>query len=66
MREIQDLLTYVLPFANACPTQTAIKYLRESAIRFCQETRVWREYDTFVTDGSEIITLSIPGESSHG
>lgn len=64
MRELEDFLPFVLPHATACPEPTALKYLREAAITFCQRTRVWREVDTLPVDGLEIQTVCVPPHSS--
>lgn len=47
MTDIEDFLTKVLPFAPGCPEPTAIEHIRNAAIEFCEETRLWRFEDTF-------------------
>lgn len=49
MREIDDLLPQVLPYAPGCSEPIAVQHLRDAAIRFCERTRCWRHIDTFDT-----------------
>lgn len=60
MREIEDLLPQVLPYAPGCAEPTAIQHLRDAAERLCMRTRCWRHIDTFKTQGSEHEILCVP------
>lgn len=46
MREIDELLTEVLPLAPSCPEPIAIRYLREAAIELASKARHWKQADT--------------------
>ncbi|MBU9386638.1 phage adaptor protein [Burkholderia multivorans] len=47
MTDLDEFLTKVLPFAPGCPEPTAFEHIRNAAIEFCEETRLWRFEDTF-------------------
>jgi hypothetical protein len=51
MRDIDDFLPDVLTFAPNCNEPLALKAIRESARRLCQNARLWRQHDeiTLVT-----------------
>lgn len=49
MREIEDLLPQVMPYAHGCAEPVAVQHLRDAAIRLCERTRCWRHIDTFNT-----------------
>lgn len=56
MTDLEDFLMKVLPFAPGCPEPTAIEHIRNAAIEFCEETRLWRSEDTFeVADDPNIV-----------
>lgn len=64
MREIEDLLSKVLPHAPNCPEPMAVEHLREAAISLCKATRCWREVDSFTTTGDEIEVVCVPPYAS--
>lgn len=47
MTDLEDFLTKVLPFAPGCPEPTAFEHIRNAAMEFCEETKLWRAEDTF-------------------
>lgn len=47
MTDLEEFLTKVLPFAPGCPEPTAFEHIRNAAIEFCEETKLWRFDDTF-------------------
>lgn len=46
MMDIDELLPEVLTHAHKCPEPLAIRYLRDAARDFCQQSRIWRTTDT--------------------
>ncbi|UXS01088.1 hypothetical protein [Agrobacterium tumefaciens] len=51
MRDIDDMLPFVLPFAPNCADLTAYRCIREAAREVCEKVDIWREKDTIsVTD----------------
>lgn len=64
MRELEDFFPYVQPFAVACPEPVALKYILESAIEFCERTRIWREVETIPVTGQEFEVMCVPPHSS--
>lgn len=60
MREIEDLLPQVLPYAPGCAEPTAIQHLRDAAERFCERTRCWRFIDTIQTVGQHCEIVCVP------
>jgi hypothetical protein len=64
MRPFSDILPFVLPFAPSVPEPTAIHYIRQATIAFCQRTRVWRYVDQFTAIGSPTEIISVPPQSS--
>ena len=63
MREIDELLPYVMPYAPGCAEPTAVQHLREAVIRFCERTRCWRFIDTFQTTGEHHEILAVPSDA---
>ena len=63
MRDIEDLLTHVLPYAPGCAEPTAVQHLRDAAVRFCERTRCWRFIDTFQTTGEHHEILAVPSDA---
>lgn len=57
MRDIDELLPQVLPFAPNCPEPVALRFIREAARKMCHDIRLWREYDTTVVSGPECTAL---------
>lgn len=47
MTDLEDFLPKVLPFAPGCPEPTAFEHIRNAAMEFCEETKLWRAEDTF-------------------
>lgn len=60
MREIEELLPQVIPYAPGCAEPTAIQHLRDAAVRFCERTRCWRHIDTFKTTNSHHQIMAVP------
>lgn len=50
MRDIRDLLPYVLSHVPTCPQPTAIQHLRTAAVKFFERTRSWRVIQTLNID----------------
>lgn len=63
MKPIDDLLYHVLPFAPECPEPTAIEYLRQAAIRFCRQTRSWREQFEGAAAAPTTLVIPYPGQA---
>lgn len=63
MREIEDLLPHVMPYAPGCAEPTAIQHLRDAAVRFCERTRCWRHIDTFKTEGHHHELVAVPSQA---
>jgi len=64
MREIDDLLSKVIPYAPNCPEPMAVEHLREAAINLCKATRCWREVESFTTTGDDIEVMCVPPYAS--
>ena len=64
MREIEDFLPQVMPYAPGCAEPVAVQHLRDAAIRLCERTRCWRHIDTFQTTGQEHEILAVPSEAN--
>ena len=60
MREIEELLPQVIPYAPGCADPTAIQHLRDAAVRFCERTRCWRHIDTFNTTKNHHQIMAVP------
>lgn len=65
MTDIEDFLTKVLPFAPGCPEPTAIEHIRNAAIEFCEETRLWRSEDTFEVGDDPNVVCTPQGAVIH-
>jgi len=63
MREIEDLLPQVMPYAPGCAEPTAVAHIRDAAVRFCERTRCWRHIDTFRTQGNHHEILAVPSQA---
>ena len=63
MRDIEDLLPHVLPYAPGCAEPTAVQHLRDAAVRFCERTRCWRFIDTLQTTGEHHEILAVPSDA---
>jgi hypothetical protein len=59
----EDFLREVLPDVAGCPVQIAENAIRNAAIEFCNETRVWREriVDIPLVQGTVLYTLDTTG-----
>lgn len=60
MREIEELLPQVIPYATGCADPTAIQHIRDAAVRFCERTRCWRHIDTFKTTNNHHQIMAVP------
>jgi mRNA-degrading endonuclease toxin of MazEF toxin-antitoxin module len=47
MRDIDDMLSQVMPFAPNAPEPLVLRHIREIAREFCQVAKVWREREEF-------------------
>ncbi len=47
MKDLDDFLPGILPYAPGCATPTAFFGIRQAAIEFCERTRLWRYDDAF-------------------
>ena len=63
MREIDELLPYVMPYAPGLAEPTAVQHLRDAAVRFCERTRCWRLIDTFQTQGDHHEITAVPSDA---
>lgn len=61
----EDYLLEVLPDTPGCPVQVAENAIRNSAIEFCNESRVWRDRpdDVPVTQGTSVYPIVTPANS---
>lgn len=58
MTDLEEFLTKVLPFAPGCPEPTAFEHIRNAAMEFCEETKLWRFEDTFeVGDDPNVVCV---------
>lgn len=60
MRELDDFLRFILPYAPSCPIPMAQQHLRAAAREFCEATRCWREVDCIAVTGDEIEVICVP------
>jgi hypothetical protein len=63
MRDIDDFLTLVLPFAGAAPEPLVVRAIRDAAMLFCERTRTWQGEDTIATTGEEAEPISVPADA---
>jgi hypothetical protein len=63
MRDIDDFLTLVLPYAGAAPEPLIVRSLRDAATQFCERTRTWKGDDTIATNGAEPEPISVPSDA---
>ena len=61
-QSLSAFLPYVLPHALGCPDFIALNELRGAAIRFCQETLIWK-HDILFIQSDKRITLPAPAGS---
>lgn len=47
MTDLDEFLSKVLPYAPGCPEPVALEHIRNAAIEFCEETKLWRFDDAF-------------------
>lgn len=47
MKDLDDFLPGILPYAPGCASPTAYFGIRQAAIEFCERTRLWRSEDSF-------------------
>lgn len=64
MREIEDLLPQVMPYAPGCSEPMAVAHLRDAAVRLCERTRCWRFVHEVKTTGGEREILCVPAFAS--
>ncbi len=63
MRDLEEFLTLVLPFAVAAPEPLIYRCLRDAATDFCQRTKLWRCTDTIITNGADPEPISVPADA---
>lgn len=47
MKDLDEFLPNIRPFAPGVPDLVAYEYIRQAAIEFCEKTRLWRYDDVF-------------------
>lgn len=52
MKDIEDFISLVTPYAPSAPEPVVLRALRDAAVRFCERTRMWRVRDQFTTSGA--------------
>lgn len=60
MRDIELIYPLVMPFAPGCADPTANAWIRQSAIDFCERTRLWRFDDAMEVTANEAEALMAP------
>jgi len=60
MRDFEDFLPHIMPFVPGCPEPTAIHWLRQATIEFCERTRMWRCDDEFPVTPAECDVVCAP------
>lgn len=63
MRDLDDFLPLILPYAPNAPEPIVFRCLRDAAIRFCDRTELWRSSDTITTDGLNPEPISMPPDA---
>ncbi len=63
MRDIDDMLPHVLPYAPNCADLTAYRCIREAAREVCDKADIWREKDTIVITDVDGECLSTFGDA---
>lgn len=51
MTDLEEFLPKVLPLCPGCPEPVAFEHIRNAAIAFCEETKLWRYEDAFELSG---------------
>lgn len=59
MKDLDELLPKILPFAPGCPVPVAFEHIRGAARTLCEKCRVWRDCDEF-TNGSGPNPIAMP------
>lgn len=60
MRDFEDFLPHVMPYAPGCAEPTAIHNLRQAAMEFCERTRLWRSDDEFDVTPNDCDVVCVP------
>lgn len=60
MKEIDELLSLVMPYAPECPEPLAIRALRNAATKVCERGRLWKETVTLAVIANESVPLAAP------
>lgn len=60
MKDIDELLSLVMPYAPECPEPLAIRALRDKATELCRRTRIWKHTLTVPITSLDGITLEPP------
>jgi hypothetical protein len=61
--DIDDFFPLVQPNALSAPEPLLTRCIRSAAIKFCQRTRLWRDHDTILTDGTEPEAINVPPDA---
>ena len=65
MTDLDVFLPKVLPYAPGCPEPTAFEHIRNAAIEFCEETKLWRFEDSFELGSEPNIVCAPQGAVIH-
>lgn len=65
MTDLEEFLAKVLPFAPGCPVPTAYEHLRNAAMEFCEETKLWRFDDSFDVGADPNVVCTPQGSVIH-
>lgn len=63
MRDIDDFLPLVLPYAGSAPEPLMVRCLRTAATKFCERTKLWKCTDTIITTGNDAEPISLEPDS---
>lgn len=65
MTDIEEFLPKVLPFAPGCPEPVALEHIRNAAMEFCEETKLWRFDDSFDVGNDPNVVCTPSGAVIH-
>lgn len=60
MKDLDEFLKNIRPFAPGVADPTAYEWIRQAAITFCERTRLWRYEDTITITGDNPETVVTP------
>jgi hypothetical protein len=61
--DFDDFLPFISPYAVSAPEPLVYRCLRDAAVQFCTRTKLWRDTDTIVTNGTYSEQISVPPDS---